>query len=200
MVETCFGGREFCCLDAMRTARSKFFDDIVSHARDHRSGLAASGKAVKDLPVALLRSDNAYQIAEFYFLAEEFQLDVPERIAAFIDHHNQDMRTLLDAPETLRLQGLLRPRIEAAEFTPEQRAKVIEHTVKGRLCLDQSDIARFLAPLISPETCRKTIVALGNGGLLERRNIGQVIVVSTGVIEDYFRRHLRAVVDAVSAT
>jgi hypothetical protein len=200
MADPCSGGREFRCLDAMRTARADFFDKIVTHARAHQAALVASGKPAKDISISLLRSENTLQIAEFYFLAEEFRLDEPERIGGFIDLHNTDMRKLLDAPETLSLQGLLKQRIEDAVFTPEQRAKVVENTVRGRLRLDQSDIGRFLAPLISPETCRKTLVALADGGLLERKNIGQVIVVSTGVIEDYYRKHLRSVVDAVSAT
>jgi hypothetical protein len=177
-----------------------FFDDIVSYARDHQKCRAASGKTGKELSVALLRSDNAYQIAEFYFLVEELRLDESERIGAYIDHHNRDMIDLLGSPETLKRQGLLPQRISDAVFSVEQKAKVIENVVGGRLRLDQSDIGRFLAPLISPETCRKTIVALADGGLLDRRHIGQVMVASTGVIEDVFRRHLRYVVDAVSAT
>ncbi len=200
MADPCVAGREFRCLDAMRTSRSEFFDNVVTHARGHLAALAASGKSCKDISVTLLRSENTLQIAEFYFLAEEFRLDKAERIGAFIDLHNKDMKKLLDEPETLSLQGLVRQRIEDAVFSPEQRAKVVENTVKGRLRLDQSDIGRFLSPLISPETCRKTLVALADGGLLERRNIGQVIVVSNGVIEDYYRRHLRSVVDAVFET
>lgn len=188
MREPCAGGREFICLDAMRTARSRFFDDLVAHAQK---------SVAKEPAIALLRSENAFQIAEFYFLAEEFHLDQPDRIATFIDRHNQDMTALLQSPETLRTQGLLPQRIRDALFTAEQKAKVVENTSGGRLRLDQSDIGRFLAPLISPETCRKTLVALADGGLLERKMIGQVIVVSTGVIEDYYRRHLHHVVDTI---
>ncbi|CUW39629.1 conserved protein of unknown function [Magnetospirillum sp. XM-1] len=198
MSESCLGGLEFRCLDAMRTARSKFFDDLVTFARQHHANQPSPGKGGKELPVAILRSDNAYQIAEFYFLIEEFRLNDPERIGAFIDHHNRDMVAMLDAPDILKQQGVARQRIEEAVFSPEQRAKVLENAGAGRLRLDQSDIGRFLAPLISPETCRKTLVALADGGLLDRRNIGQVIVASNGVIEGYFRSHLRQVVNAIS--
>jgi hypothetical protein len=176
-----------------------FFDAIVSHAERHKKSLAATGKIAQDAPVALLRSDNAFQVAEFYYLVDEFRLNTPERIASFIDKHNQDMDALLNTPDKMQLQGVQRARLIEAMFSSEQKAKVVENTVGGRLRLDQSDIGRFLAPLISPETCRKTLVAVANGGLFERINVGQVIIVSTGAIEGYYRQHLAHITNAVMA-
>lgn len=192
-------GREFVCLDAMRTARAAFFDDIVSHAQRHQAELAASGKNYGAVAVAMLRSDNAYQIAEFYYMAEEFQLSDPRKIACYVDRHNQDMHDLIRAPERLALHGVRKERISEAIFSNEEKAKVVENAACGRLRLDQSDVGRFLAPLISPETCRKTLVALSEGGLLERRNIGAVIVTSTGALEAYYRQHLQQMAEMIGA-
>lgn len=188
---------EFRCLDAMRTARAIFLDEVVSAAQRHRDKILAQGGSAKEINVVTLRSDNTFQVAEFYFLCEHFRLNDSERIAMFIDRHNQDMTTLLKDTDKARQQGLLPQRIKEAIFTTEQKAKVVENVVNGKLRLDQSDIGRFLAPVISPETCRKTLVALADGGLLERRNIGQVLVISPGVLENYYRGHLRYIANTL---
>jgi hypothetical protein len=188
---------EFACLDAVRTARAVFLDDVVLHAHGTRANLIATGKPAREIPVDTLRSDNTFQIAEFFYLCEHFKLNDSGRIALYIDRHNRDMEDLRnDGPKMLQ-QGLLPQRIQGALFTDEQKNKVVENVASGRLRLDQSDLGRFLSPVISPETCRKTLVALADGGLLERRNIGQVLVISTGALERYYRKHLRCIVEAV---
>ncbi|WP_041633814.1 hypothetical protein [Magnetospirillum gryphiswaldense] len=191
--------QEFACLDAMRTARAVFFDEIVSHAQRYAAKGGGSGRGADGVAVAILRSENAYQIAEFYFLAEEFGLGSPHMIGDYIDRHNEDMRQLLLSPERLAHYGVRKERIEDAIFSEEEKAKVVENSQGGRLRLDQSDVARCLATMISPETCRKTLVAMGNGGLLERRSAVSVIITSTGILEGYFRCHLRLMSDMVIA-
>jgi hypothetical protein len=189
---------EFACLDAMRSARSKFLDDIVAHSQRYRTSLVTADTSAEDVRVASLRNENVFHVAEFYFMCEHYRLNDPVRIAEFIDQHNDSMRELLNSGAAMRQRGLLAHRVKNAIFSEEQKAKVIETAVdKGLLRLDQSDIGRFLSPVISPETCRKTLVALAEGGLLERRNIGQVLVISTGVFEEYYRAHLRRIIDAI---
>jgi hypothetical protein len=190
---------EFACLDAMRVARSNFLNDVIEHAERHQKELRDAGISAGALETDVLRSENTFQIAEFYYLIDYFHLSEPERISAYIDRHNTDMRALLNDKVVMRQQGLLPQRVKEAIFSDEQRAKVSENAATGRLRLDQSDIGRLLSPIMSPETCRKTIVALANGGLLVRRNIGQVLVISTGVLEGYYRNHLRHIAMAISA-
>jgi hypothetical protein len=190
---------EFACLEAMRSARSMFLDDIVAHSQRYRADVTTTDTSAEDVRVASLRSDNIFHVAEFYFQCEHYRLNDPVRIAEFIDRHNDSMRELLKSGAALRQRGLLAHRVKNAIFSDEQKAKVIETALdKDRLRFDQSDIGRFLSPIISPETCRKTLVALADGGLLERRNIGQVLVISTGVFEKYYRAHLRRIVDAIN--
>lgn len=191
------GQDEFTCLDAIRTARAAFLNDVVSHAHRHETKLHATEQSAKTINVTALRSENTFQVAEFYFLCEHFRLNDAERIAMFIERHNQDMTELLKNKDKARQQGLTPQRIQDAVFSKEQKAKVAENVVNTRLRLDQSDLGRFLAPVISAETCRKTLVALADGGLLERRNIGQVLVISSGILENYYRKHLRRIADAI---
>lgn len=53
--------------------------------------------------------------------------------------------------------------------------------------------------MISLETCRKILVVMMSGGLLERRSALSVIVSLTGILERYFRRRLRLMSDMVMA-
>jgi hypothetical protein len=48
-----------------------------------------------------------------------------------------------------------------AIFTEPQIEKVAQHCVDGRLRLDQTDLGKLLAPIVSAETTRKAVVALG---------------------------------------
>ena len=52
------GRREFICLDAIRTARSNFLNDIVAHARKFRDEIGASRKEATEIKIDILRSEN----------------------------------------------------------------------------------------------------------------------------------------------
>lgn len=190
---------DFVCLEATRTARAAFFDEIIEHAQRHQAQLAQQGKKTAELAVTMLRSENTYQVAEFYYLIDEFGLNTPAKIEAFIERHNQDMQDLLADTRRLGIYGIRQERIAAAIFSEEEKNKVVENAVGGRIRLDQSDIGRCLAALISPETCRKVVIALGDGGFFERKKTGAVRVTSTGILEDCFRRHLREISKAIFA-
>jgi len=94
------------------------------------------------------------------------------------------MKELLNDRSKRDRAGMTVQRVRAALFSPTQIERVVEHVADGRLRLDQSDLGRLLSQAISTETCRKTLVALAKGGLLNRINIGQVLVVSTGHLVD----------------
>ena len=119
------------------------------------------------------------------------------KLHAFLRRHNADMAALLADKARRDLMGLLKQRIEEAIFSATQIEKVLEMSGEGRLRLDQSDLGRLLSQLISPETCRKVTVVLAKGGLLTRRTIGTVLVVSTGVLEGYFRKHLQQILSTL---
>jgi hypothetical protein len=180
--------RELTCLSALRSARRRFFCDIVDHASDY------SKKQLSKNDVDLLRGDTTYQVAEFYYVIDDMKLADKQKMRLVLERHNRDMEELVANRQRRELMGLLKQSVERAIFSPIQIDKVVENVVDGKLRLDQSDLGRLLAQAMSPETCRKVVVSLARGGLINRINIGQVLIVSNGVLEGYFRNHLTSVV------
>ena len=182
------------CLTAIRQARSAFFHSLLAYAQQR---MASRKEATSEEQIDLLRGENAYLVAEFFYVLRECGLNDPTRLRAFLQRHNADMATLSADRERLRRQGLSRQRVQDAIFQDWQIDKVVENAVSGRLRLDQSDLGRLLSPVMSPETCRKTVVALADGGLLTRIKIGQALITSTGLLEDRFAKHLKYIVEAL---
>src|SRR5262245_24533661 len=81
--------RELRCLAAIRDARANFVAEVVSHARQH------AGDNLANEHVDLLRSNEAYHIAEFYFVIGELDFADPARIRLYLKRHNDDMQRLL---------------------------------------------------------------------------------------------------------
>jgi hypothetical protein len=142
----------------------------------------------------LLRSNEVFQVAEFFYLVQKFGLSDRRKIRLYLLRHNQDLKELIADKEKRELLGLSRSRLEDGLFSEQGIEKVVQQISDGHLRLDQSDLGRLLVTLISPETTRKAVVALAKGGLLTRVRIGQVLVVSNGVLESYFEKHLSAIV------
>jgi hypothetical protein len=115
-----------------------------------------------------------------------------------LERHNEDMEEYASNKEKRDLLGLSKARVEEALFSDTQIEKVVQNISDGKLRLDQTDLGRLLGTLRSPETTRKAVVALSKAGLLNRINIGQVIVVSTGALEKYFEAHLQRIVRMLS--
>lgn len=188
--------RELTCLAAFRDARDQFASDIIEHAHNHIANQANAKLSQDDID--LFRGSYTYSIAEFYYLIEELHFNNKDKIRAFLLHHNNDMTELLNDRAKRDRAGMTIQRVKAARFSPTQIERVVEHVVDGRLRLDQSDLGRLLSQAISTETCRKTVVCLEKGGLLNRIKIGQVLVVSTGHLERYYRQHLTSIVAALA--
>lgn len=194
MVET----DELTCLAALRAGRAQFFRALADRAaeaapdkrRDRDGGL------LRDY-VSLVRSEGAAQIAEFFYLVEELGLRDADRFRGFLDQHNSAMQSYLDDPPRMRALGLTPQRIEAAIFTEEQMNFIGVVSPAGALYLDQSSLGRLLAEAMAPESCRKIAIALAEGGLLLRHNVGHVLISSDGTLEALYRAHLRTVVDAI---
>jgi hypothetical protein len=183
---------ELQCLFALRGARAAFFNDIVEHSRAH--GIASNGKiSLSKEDVDVLRSEEAFQVAEFYYTAEKANLNDRETIRLFLQRHNDDLRADMNNKEKLETLGLTRERLKDGLFSDQAIEKVSQFS-DGKLRLDQSDLGRLLSPLMSPETTRKAVVALDKGGLLTRVKIGPVLIASTGTLERYFEKHLHRIV------
>ncbi|MEO0623644.1 MAG: hypothetical protein AAF183_15620 [Pseudomonadota bacterium] len=189
---------ELVCLSALRAGRAAFYralcDRAAEAAPDKRRD--RDGGLLRDY-VALLRSDGAGQIAEFFYLIEELGLKDAERFREFLVEHNASMRGYLADPERMRALGLTPQRVEAALFSDEQMSFIKLVSPPGQIYLDQSALGRLLAEAMAPESCRRVAIALAEGGLLLRHQVGHVLISSDGTLESLYRQHLRSVVAAI---
>jgi hypothetical protein len=180
--------RAMACLSAIRKGREWLDTTIVNHMAERLPSTADKEKAI-----ATARSDNAYHVAEFFYVAEELQLFRPDRLPNLIARHNADMRDLLKDPKRAWNMGLSPQRVADAIFSDEQVRKIFEgQDLDGqeRVNLDQSDVSRLLSPLMSIESCRQILRALSKGVLLKSWGYGRVFISSPGILEGYFREHL----------
>lgn len=190
--------RELRCLTAISECRLYFFDKVVSHAELHFEPSNPTRHFDDLIPV--LRGDNAYHLAEFFYLAEELELLDPENLKMLLERHNADMRKLKGDKRKMRLMGLNAQRVENAIFTTEQVKKIsIDNGLdsRGKVNLDQTDLSKLVANLMSAESCRQTVVAFSEAELLDRKGHGKVLVSSPGTLERYFREHLAKIDNAL---
>jgi len=188
---------ELKCLAALQAAQATLSRQIVSHARTY---LVSKGAELSDDDVKVLRGDGAYQIAKFYYLAEEYDLANRRKIRLFLDSHNEEMREYASNKEKRDSIGFTKVSAEAAIFSEPQIERVVLSITKGKLRLDQADVGRILWHLISPETTRKALVTLAKGGLITRVNIGQMLVISNGKLEQYFKNHLTFIASTLNGS
>lgn len=182
--------KDVCFLEGLREARKDFFDELVHRSADQDEHFLAG-----------LRQEPAYQISEFFYLLKAFGVDDEAKIKSFANLHNQHMAGLLDDRAKMRRLGLGPDRVRKAMLSEDNLGKVVENYKRGGSSFDQSDLSRLVVLLMSQETCRKIVVALARAGFLEREKTPyqSVLVRSTGVLEDIYARHLRALRHAVTA-
>ncbi len=145
--------------------------------------------------VAQLRQESTYQIAEFFYLLRAFRLDSEDKIRRYAELHNRHLETLLKDRGKMRRLGLSPTRVRKGMFSQDSIPKLVENYRTADGAVDQSDLARLLIEVMSPETCRKTAVMLTEAGYLERRRspYQSVLVRSTGELERIFAQSLRHV-------
>lgn len=186
------------CLMGLREGRAAFFERVTAHATEHAPDERRNedGTLGRDF-LSLIRSDGAAQIAELFFLIEELGLKDGKKFRPFLESHNQAMQAYIDEPSRLAGTGLTIQRIKAAVFTEERMGFFEFVSPPGKLFLDQSSIGRLLTELMAPESCRRIVIALAEGGLVERHQLGSVLISSEGLLEGFYRDHLMAIADAV---
>jgi hypothetical protein len=186
---------EFRCLGAITEARSHLDAALSTHAAAHFR--ASSRTRVLADALGLIRSDNAHNIARFFYVAQELGLLREQPLRMLIERHNRDMDALLADRPRADSMGLLPQRIEEAKFSPDQIRKLFEENDvadDGTLPLDQSDMAKLFSPLMSAEICRQTLLALAEAGLLKRTGRGRIFITSPGILEQMYRDYLALIV------
>ncbi len=182
----------------MADARRSLDDELAAYASEHFRPSSRDRTLADALP--LVRGDNAHNIARFFYMAAELGLLRPGSLRLLIQRHNQDMEELLRDKPRAASMGLSPQRIEEARFTPDQIDKILDDNDvadDGTLPLDQSDMAKLLSPLMSPEICRQTLLALAETGLLKRSGRGRIFITSPGILERMYRDYLGLIVRAM---
>lgn len=187
---------ELACLAAMRQARADFYDRVVKTAEDWREQSGDKGLTREERKH--LRSDGVAQIAEFFFVFRDGNLNSREGIKSFLHSHNEDMGALLEGCEKGYTRfGLSAARLKEAMFKPHQIELILHESAAGPLTFDQRSIGKILTQVMSFESCRTILVLLASCGHLTRRDFRSVVLISSnGRLEDLYGDYLRSILGA----
>lgn len=157
------------------------------------SNIVAASRSQDPDVIETLRIEAMYQFSEFFYLLRARGIESVEAISGLADVHNRHLDSLSRDADKMKRLGLNRKRVLDAIFTADTMPRLVEIWRERPGHLDQSNLARFLATVMSTETCRKLIVAASQAGFLERRKSphGTVIVGSNGIVERVFGGVLR---------
>jgi len=169
-------------LESLRWARKDFLDRICEESVSRDADVLST-----------LRLEATYQVAEFLYLLRARGVESEEQIRMLAELHNQYVVDLTKDPAKAARLGLSRDRLLDAIFTADTLPRLVHHWAERPGTLDQSNLARFLAALMSTETCRKVLVACGEAGFLVRHRSphGTILVRSVGTLERLFAQSLR---------
>ena len=169
-------------LENLRFARKEFIDRICAQSDSQAEGV-----------LSVLRLEATYQVAEFLYLIRARGIETGDQIRRLAELHNQYIVDLTKDSDKVERMGLNRDRLLDAIFTSDTMPRLVEQWSAHRRGFDQSNLARFVAVLMSTETCRKVVVACAEAGFLlrEKTPYGTVLVSSSGILEQLFSESLR---------
>jgi hypothetical protein len=169
-------------LEVLRWGRKEFADRLCRASRDQQPET-----------LDVLRSEPAYQFAEFFYLLGARGIGTEEDIGKLAEIHNTYIVELTKDAEKMRRLGLKRERLLDAIFTADTLPRLLQNWREHPGAIDQSNLARLLVGVMSTETCRKLAVASADAGFLERRctAFGTILVSSSGVMEQIFGNCVR---------
>ncbi len=140
-----------------------------------------------------MRLEATYQLAEFFYLLAVRGLTTVEHIERLTDLHNTYIIGLTKDPAKMARLGLTGDRLLDAMFTADTLPRLLQNWRDKPGAIDQSNLARFLAIVMSAETCRKVVVACGAAGFLAREKsvYGTMLIASRGSLERILGRCIR---------
>jgi len=174
--------KDLAALESMRRARLNFEQRICKASATQDGAILEA-----------LRLDSMFEFAEFFFALRVMDFTAPDDIGLLAEAHNQRIVDLEKNPLEMRRRKLSKDRLLKAMFTADTLPRLESCWREAPGSLDQSNLARFLAPQMSPETTRKLANACAASGFLKRRDaeFGTVIVITTGVMEGVFSQCMR---------
>jgi hypothetical protein len=181
--------KDLAALEAMRRARMNFEDRICEASMTQDEAILEG-----------LRLESMFEFAEFYFAIRVLDFNEANDITVLAKAHNQRIIELEKNQAEMRRRRLTKDRVLKGMFTADTLPRLESCWREAPGALDQSNLARFLAPQMSPETTRKLVVACTASGFLNRREsgFGTVVVISTGVMEDVFGQCMRDMRNQIS--
>ena len=180
--------KDLAALESMRRARMHFEERICEASVTQEEAILEG-----------LRLESMFEFAEFYFAIRVLGFTEPDDIELLAAAHNQRIIDLEKNNAELRRRRLTKDRVLKGMFTADTLPRLESCWREAPGALDQSNLARFLAPQMSPETTRKLVVACTAAGFLSRREtgFGTMVVVSTGVMEDVFGQCMHEMRDEI---
>ncbi|WP_340422177.1 hypothetical protein [Yoonia sp. GPGPB17] len=183
----------------MRSAKAQFFTSVEAHAAKH---IGVDGAAMLERDHRrVLRSEGVAQVAEFFYVLKYAGIPIPDGLASFLERHNADMDTLEQSCRNgYTVGGLSAQRVRRAKFSDAQIRYVMHESSGGEPRFDQQSLQRIFTQIMSFESCRSILVTLSDFGLLRRWEFNQVVIGSTGILEDLYKTQLETIVATFDQT
>ena len=155
--------------------------------------LTAASLSQVQVTAETLRLDAMSPFVEFFYLIRARRIETTDQITRLAEIHNEHIDLLCRDASKMKRLGLRKDRLLDAIFTSDTLPRLTETWKLHPGRIDQSNLARFLATVMSTETCRKLVVACADAGFLSRSKspFGAVLVQSTGIMEQIFGGVLR---------
>jgi hypothetical protein len=174
--------RDLFFLESVRWMRVQFGERVCE-----RSG------SQEERTLDALRLEATYQLAEFYYLLGARGIETLEQVEALANAHNEYIIEVTKDRKKMGRLGLSSERLLDAMFTSDTLPRLLQNWREKSGAIDQSNLARFLASVMSTETCRKIVVACHAAGFFarDRTHYGTVVISSLGILEEIFGQCLR---------
>jgi hypothetical protein len=171
--------------------RSAYADEVVAYAQQTQT-TDLSPDDVSDL-----RGPHVELVAQMFLAfrnleeagAESYRYFLRERM----EHNNR-----LIADKTIRRRlGKSRHDLESYTMKPSEIDKIVKNFIieNGKVRLNLAQIHKLVSSVVSATTLKDTIDLLERSGFLMRGEF----VVSRGILEDMYRRHLQRIISGMSA-
>lgn len=182
--------KDLALIDNLRWVMKAFSDDIC-----------AASKTRDPEVIETLRLAAMHDFAEFFFILSARQLQTEADIEKIVELHNNYIVQLTKDKGKMQRLGLKMARLLSAIFTSDTRPRLLQTWREQPGAFDQSNLARFLAAVMSTETTRKLVVACHKAGFLERRKtaFGTMVIASNGVMEAVFGSCIRQLRQRIEA-
>ncbi|MGB8277925.1 MAG: hypothetical protein WCF20_08360 [Methylovirgula sp.] len=167
--------KNWLTLEIVRRAKATFIDRLC------RESMSQDARVLSQLA-----GEHMFEFAEFYYSMHAMGLTGADDIIVLLDLHNERVAALAKArlaPQ--RLAGAIFPDVDLV------RLEEIWRDMPGGL--EQSALARFLAPHMSEDSVHMLVIACEAAGFVTRTATvcNCVVVSSTGVVEEVMTASLR---------